>query len=86
MQSIYDQILNTILSQEKPAFLTGKDVVIPAYKGLSIVNLPGIIFHLIGCPINGSPSFAPIILDQFDKEFKKLIMDKFQQKFLRNMT
>jgi len=33
MQSIYDQILNTILSQEKPAFLLGKKWLSQLTKG-----------------------------------------------------
>ena len=74
MQSIYDQILNTILSQEKPAFLVGKDVVIPAYKGLSIANLPGSISRWLGCPLEDDSPFAPIIMDQFDKEFEHVIL------------
>jgi len=74
MQNIYDQILNTIQSQEKPAFLVGKDVVVPAYKGLSIANLPGSISLWLGCPLKGSPPFAHIIMDQFDKEFEHVIL------------
>jgi len=74
MQSIYDQILNTILSQEKPAFLAGKEVVIPAYKGQSIANLPGSISRWLGCPLEDSPAFAPIIMNQFDKEFEHVIL------------
>jgi hypothetical protein len=74
MKSIYDQILNTILSQEKPAFLVGKEVVIPAYKGLSIANLPGSITCWLGCPLRDSRPFAPIIMDRFDKEFEYVIL------------
>ena len=74
MQSIYDQILNTILSQEKPTFLAGKEVVIPAYKGQSIANLPGSISRWLGCPLEDSPTFTPIIMDQFDKEFEHVIL------------
>ena len=74
LQNIYDQILNTILSQEKPAFLVGKDVVIPAYKGLSIANLPGSISRWLGCPLEDDSPFAPIIMDQFDKEFEHVIL------------
>jgi len=55
MQNIYDQILNTIFSQEKPSFLAGKDVVIPAYQGLSIANLPGSISGWLSCPLKDSP-------------------------------
>jgi len=74
MKNIYDQVLNTILSQEKPTFLTGKDVVIPAYKGLSIANLPGSISRWLGCPLIDSLPFTPIIMDQFDKEYEQVIL------------
>jgi len=71
---MYDQILNLIFSQEKPSFLAGKDVVIPAYQGLSIANLPGSISGWLNCPLKDSPPLAPIILDQFEKEFDQVIL------------
>ncbi len=74
MQNIYNQILNTIFSQEKPSFLDGKDVVVPAYKGLSIANLPGSISGWLGCPLKDSPPLATIISDQFEKEFDQIIL------------
>lgn len=74
MQKLFNHILDTIISQEKPTFLAGKDVVIPAYDGFSIANLPGCISRLLGCPLKGSPPFASIIMDQFKKEFEHVIL------------
>jgi len=74
MQNIYDQILNTIFSQEKPTFLVGKEFVVPAYEGLSIANFPGSICRWLGCPLKDSPPFAPIIMDLFEKEFDQVIL------------
>jgi predicted AlkP superfamily pyrophosphatase or phosphodiesterase len=74
MRNIYDQILTTILSQEKPAFLDGKETVVPAYNGLSIANLPGSISRWLGCSLKDSPPFAPIVMNQFDKKFEHVIL------------
>ena len=74
MQKLFAHILNTIRSRVKPPFLAGKDVVLPAYNGFSIANLPGSISGLFGCPLKGNPPLAPIIMDQFEKEFDHIIL------------
>ncbi|MDO9546705.1 MAG: alkaline phosphatase family protein [Pelolinea sp.] len=74
MQTKYDQILNIIRSQEKPAFLAGGDYVVPAYQGLSIANLPASISRWLGCPLENNLPLMPIIMDQFESEYEQVIL------------
>jgi predicted AlkP superfamily pyrophosphatase or phosphodiesterase len=74
MQKIYDHVLKMIHTQEKPAFLAGRDTVTPMYKGLSIANLPASISRWLGCFLENKQPLIPIIMDQFEDEYEHVIL------------
>jgi len=74
MEKIYNQVLQRILSQEKPAFLSKGNFIIPAYQGLSIANMPASVCRWFGCPLPGKTPLDKTISDQFEDIYDQVIL------------
>ena len=55
-------------------FDMGTELILPAYDGQSILNIPSSICHWLGAPGLASPKLTPQILEKLQGEFQRVIV------------
>ena len=73
MIDLSKQVLPTIISHEIKGILPGKNNILPYYEGLSLVNIPNSICHLLGIPEFGSQKISTTILDQINGSYDNVV-------------
>ncbi len=73
MIDLSKQVLPSILSHEIKGIIPGKNNILPFYEGLSLVNIPNSICHLLGIPEFGSQKISSTILDRISGSYDNVI-------------
>lgn len=73
MIDLSKEILPSIISHEINGLLPGKNNILPYYEGLSLVNIPNSICHLLGIPEFGSQKISSRILDQINGSYDNVV-------------
>ncbi|HKJ27540.1 MAG TPA: alkaline phosphatase family protein [Anaerolineales bacterium] len=74
MPDLTDQLLPELRSRRIPELALPEDLLVPAYQGQSILNIPNSICRLLDVPpINENPPLRPEILDPLGTGAKKVL-------------
>jgi predicted AlkP superfamily pyrophosphatase or phosphodiesterase len=86
MLDLTHEILPLLRSHQIDGLLPGKNLILPNYRGYSLVNLPSTICHLLNAPAFGAQKLAQPILDPIDGAYDNvifLLVDGMRLNFLR---
>jgi len=61
-------------SEAAPAISLGEDLLLPAYHGLSILNLPSTVCTLLGVPSLGAPPLDAALLSPLGGPYRRVIL------------
>lgn len=74
MTDLSSQILPLIQQHAMTGLPLGEDMTAPYYEGLSLVNIPGTIAHLLDAPEFGKPHLDNRILEHLGGPYEKVIL------------
>ena len=74
MTEYFNKILEKIQNHKLHQLEVGDDLIMPYYDGLSLVNIPGTISHLLSAPRFGQGPLDPILLDELGGSYEKVVL------------
>jgi len=74
MPDLSSKILPKIAHHEIEDLPLDEDMRLPFYEGLSLVNIPCTIAHLLGAPDFGKPPLAEALVERLGGKFEKVIL------------
>jgi len=74
MTEFEQEMVSKIKRNHVEALPLDHEMVLPYYKGLSLVNLPGTITKLLGAPDFGSPPLDKNLVDPLDGPYEKAVV------------
>jgi len=91
MTDLSSQILPRLEAHKIDPLPLNDDLLLPFYEGLSLVNIPGTVAHLLDAPDFGKPALDKTITQQLDGPYEKVVLllvdamgDKLLQRLMKN--
>ena len=74
MPDLTSQVMPKLKSNRLGELPVDEDMILPSYDGLSLVNIPNTVSHLLNAPGFGKPPLDPRIMNALDGPYEKVIL------------